>query len=144
MKNILIADDDQEDLELFEIALQDTCKEYRLHKALNGIELLELLEKIDNPHMVVLDINMPKMSGIECLRWIRQNKKTADLHVLILSTSDSEKDMQACMAAGANYYLIKPYSFSDLKKITAKICCDTLEEAIINETIPGSKHNAFI
>lgn len=121
-KNIIIADDDRDDIEMFESALSLTCKNYKLHKAMDGEELLLLLERIEDADLVVLDLNMPKLSGRDCLLWIRKNKKTADLPVLMFSTSNSGKDKLDCIESGANKYIVKPESFDALKNITVTIC----------------------
>ena len=123
IKNIVIADDDIDDLELFEHAMSLTCTNYRLHKAFDGEYLIELLKQLDAAiHLVILDLNMPKRSGKECLGWIRKNAKTANLPVIVLSTSAEAEDKDFCIANGANKYIVKPHSFTVLKNITAKIC----------------------
>lgn len=67
IKHVLIADDDADDILLFESALMEACPELTLSKAENGIRLLDLLKNTALPDAIILDLNMPVMGGKECL-----------------------------------------------------------------------------
>lgn len=121
--NILLADDDESDRLLFKEAFDELRAQTRVNTVNDGMELLKLLSQTDEenlPHILFLDINMPKKNGLECLLEIRADKKYKDVSIAIYSTSSSEKDMQETFLNGANVYIHKPNSFQKLKKILEK------------------------
>jgi CheY-like chemotaxis protein len=83
---------------------------------------MDYLNKNDNrlPHLLFLDLNMPRKSGLECLKEIRRDKKIKDISIAIYSTSNSEKDMEETFLNGANIYIHKPNDFNVLKQILEK------------------------
>lgn len=122
-KSIALAEDDSDDQLLFTEALKQVSKECTLHTVPNGMLLLDLLEERKNslPDVIVLDVNMPGMSGIECLKIIRKTSGLDHLPVIIMSTSTNPKTIDDAFASGANSYAVKPGKFDDLKKIVGKI-----------------------
>lgn len=121
-KHILIADDDGDDIELFRWAVKTLSTNIEVSFAGDGQKVIELLETDSLPDIIVLDLNMPRMSGYECLKKIRNNCKYNDVPIMILSTSSSQKDMDYCLANGANYYAVKPQSHDGLSKIVDDLC----------------------
>lgn len=87
------------------------------------MHMLDLLEerKKSLPDVIVLDVNMPGMSGIECLRIIRKTKGLDHLPVIIMSTSTNPKTIDEAFIHGADSYAVKPGKFDDLKRIVEKI-----------------------
>jgi CheY-like chemotaxis protein len=125
-KHIVIADDDHDDIEMFQMALQQTCPNHQLAIAQDGNTLLEILSEISRPYAIVLDLNMPGKSGKECLVEIRSKKEFEEVPIIILSTSNHDGDMQYCLAEGATKYVVKPSSFPALKKIALNLCNGSL------------------
>lgn len=121
-RNIILAEDDLDDIIIFKDALSQTCSNYNLQTVEDGEHLIKMLQNMEPPDLVIIDLNMPKISGLECLKWIRENKKLSSLPVLILSTSSSPADKFNCIKSGADRYIVKPNSFDTMKGITAKIC----------------------
>jgi DNA-binding response OmpR family regulator len=121
-KNIIIVDDDQDDLELFELALKETCPGYLLHTLSKAESFISFIIEIENPQLVILDLNMPVFNGKDCLRWIRNHNQLKKVPVIVLSTSANKKDIEECLGMGANQYIVKPYNYTDLKKIASDIC----------------------
>ena len=80
---------------------------------------MNYLEKDDvmKPHILFLDLNMPGLSGFDCLKLIRSNPKLKDISVAIYSTSNSENDIEETLSGGANIYIHKPNEFERLKQI---------------------------
>ncbi len=118
--SVLMADDDEDDSELFLEAVRQSP--YPIH--VNVVDCGDfLLKEIDikAPDVVIVDINMPKMDGIDCIKAIRQNIKTAHLPVIAFSTSDFPTKIQAVMNAGATEYIVKPTSFTELIKIVSQL-----------------------
>ncbi|HSU51941.1 MAG TPA: response regulator [Segetibacter sp.] len=122
--HILLAEDDEDDVELFQSALLDACPDVKLTVANNGVELLNVLPVLPKPNLIVLDVNMPKKSGKECLLEIRKMKKFDDVPVVILSTSSYKEDIDFCLSNGADNYLQKPPCVEDMKKIVEMLCAE--------------------
>lgn len=121
--HILLADDDADDRQFFSEAIHELKMEHTLTVFKDGRELMEYLESpdrdddMDTPHIVFLDLNMPYMTGFDCLKRIRENPKYNKLSVAIYSTSSSEKDIEETFIGGANIYIRKPNDFTTLKKV---------------------------
>ncbi|SIQ90344.1 response regulator [Maribacter ulvicola] len=115
---ILLVDDDEDDRQFFADALEGIELNTDLHQLENGKSCMEfLLKDTDNtPDLVFLDLNMPIMNGFECLEAIRRTPHLKDLLVAIYSTSSAERDIEETFEKGANIYIKKPSSFSELKK----------------------------
>ncbi len=121
--HVLLADDDADDRLFFKEAFEE-IKIKTLVKIVNdGIELMEYLTQPDAilPHVLFLDLNMPRKSGIECLNEIKQIDYLKDIAVAIYSTSASEADIEETFVKGANVYIRKPNDFNALKKILTEV-----------------------
>lgn len=129
---IVLADDDDDDRELFELALEELDGKLEFSHAPNGKELLKLLQEEQTPDVVFLDLNMPLTSGIECLKIIRQNDKLTSLPVIILSTSRAARDIDTCYNLKANYYIVKPFSYVDLSKIIKNIFSEDWRSKLVD------------
>jgi two-component system response regulator len=88
-----------------------------LHAAANGSPIMRATRPM--PRLVLLDIKMPYLSGLEVLRWIRANPSFAGLPVLMLSSSAADRDIEPAFQAGANGYLVKPHSLAGLDALVA-------------------------
>lgn len=120
---ILLADDDEADRLLFMEAFDELNIGTAVDTVNDGDELMTLMKNTDTenlPHILFLDINMPRKNGLECLKEIRANKKYKEVSVAIYSTSSSENDMQETFLHGANVYIHKPNDFQKLKKVLEK------------------------
>lgn len=117
--HILIADDDDDDVELFNEALAELKMDNKLTSFKDGNDLMDYLKnpEIKLPHILFLDLNMPCKTGHECLKEIRANPRFNDVSIAIYSTSSSEKDIENTFVEGANIYIKKPNDFSKVKKI---------------------------
>ncbi len=117
--NILLADDDADDRFFFKEALTGFPILTYFVAVHNGEQLMELLstETYELPHVLFLDLNMPRKNGFECLSEIRFNKKLEQLPVIIFSTSLEQEVVDLLYKNGAQYYIRKPAEFSQFKKI---------------------------
>lgn len=122
-KNIYLADDDEDDRELFQEALLEVCKESMLTFAKDGVELMDILYQppVPMPDVIFLDLNMPAKNGFECLEEIKKNDKLKALPVIIFSTTVQEESVNRVYKDGANFYICKPSNFSQLKRTLAKV-----------------------
>lgn len=122
MKNeiihVLLADDDKDDRTDFIEAFETLKIKTLVQTVKNGIELMKYLNDPSAaiPHLLFLDLNMPKKSGLECLIEIKRMERLKNLTVVIFSTSSSQKDIDATFINGANVYLKKPAHLTVLKK----------------------------
>ena len=89
----------------------------------DGVELMDYLNNPDTrlPNLVFLDLNMPRKSGMECLKEIRSNSKLKDLSIAIYSTSALQSDIEETFVKGANIYIKKPNDFEELKSILDRV-----------------------
>src|ERR1035438_3290534 len=117
--NILLADDDIDDCIFFEEALGELELSTHLTSVHDGEQLMKLLsnEAAKIPHVLFLDLNMPRKNGLECLAEIKQNKKLKDLPVIIFSTSFEQEVVNLLYKNGAYYFIRKPSEFPQFKKI---------------------------
>ena len=111
---ILIVEDDIDYQELFTDALRIINPGYVCKIAGNGEEALQILKQLSCYDIIVMDINMPKMDGIECLKILKKNPLYKHIPVVITSTSYSNVDINFCLSIGAEKYLTKPATFREL------------------------------
>ncbi len=117
--HILLADDDEDDRNFFIDAFEEIKITTNVNVVNDGEELMNYLNQPDIvlPHILFLDLNMPRKNGIECLSEIKQLDHLKDMAVAIYSTSSSENDIEETFVKGANVYIKKPNNFDDLIKI---------------------------
>ena len=114
---VLIIDDSEDDVLLTTAVLAKIGKGLRMESALGGEEGLSLLRSAEKlPALVLLDLKMPAIDGIEVLRRIRENEKTARLTVVIVTNSDLEADRKSAFNAGADDFLHKSYDLDKFRK----------------------------
>ncbi len=112
-KDILIAEDDQEDVNIFEIALKETDVVYDLRHAKDGDKLFILL-KDRIPYILFLDINMPCKDGVSCITEIRKNRDYDALPIIVYTADLYQKTIDDCYRNGANLYITKPFRIKKL------------------------------
>lgn len=117
--NVILADDDPDDRELFEEAITELNSEIYFYAKEDGIELMNHLNDDENqvPDVLFLDMNMPRKNGKKCLEEIRNNPKYKQLSVIIYSTSSNPRDIMEAYNMGANLYIHKPNSYTELLAI---------------------------
>lgn len=121
--NIFLADDDEDDRSIFHDAIKNLFPQANYTTAENGLEMLELLQKApaDLPDIVFLDINMPKLDGLDCLKRIKSSGTLNVLPVVMLSTSNDPATIKTAFNLGALYYAVKPATFDEIKALFQKI-----------------------
>ncbi len=120
--HILLADDDESDRFLFKEVFEELSLKTIIHTVNDGIQLMDYLGKKNAPlpHLLFLDLNMPRKNGLECLKEIRSNEKLKDISIAIFTTSASDRDLEETFYNGANVYIKKPNNFSALKQVLEK------------------------
>lgn len=121
--NVLLADDDEDDRLFFREAFQEIKIKTKVKTVNDGVELMNHLAKSGNdlPHILFLDLNMPRKNGMDCLLEIKRSDNLKNIPVAIYSTSASEEDIEDTFVKGANVYIKKPSDFSTLKKILEEV-----------------------
>ena len=121
--NITLADDDEDDRLFFTDAFDEIKITTRVKTFNDGVYLMDYLNSEDAtlPNVLFLDLNMPRKSGLECLKEIKQNPKFKDIAIAIYSTSASEEDIENTFVQGANIYIKKPSDFKTLKKVLSDV-----------------------
>ena len=121
--NILLADDDTDDCYFFKEALNESPLSTKYTAVHDGEQLMQLLtnDTYTLPHVLFLDLNMPRKNGFECLSEMKRNEKLKALPVIIYSTSYHNKIAEMLYQNGANYYISKPSEISQLKKAVQQI-----------------------
>jgi two-component system chemotaxis response regulator CheY len=116
-KTILIADDSPT-MRAMLVSTIESIGDYRIVEASSGFEALRLLprEKVD---LILTDINMPDINGLELISYLRNNANYLSIPVIIISTEGSQKDIDKGKLLGANEYLIKPIDHNKLQALIA-------------------------
>jgi CheY-like chemotaxis protein len=122
--SILLAEDDVEDQELIMEAFASTGENYRLKVFSDGKSALHYLESCESDHLpclIVLDYNMPEMTGSDVLKKISGQKKYISIPKVILSTAKSDMFVQECLRHGADAYKVKPSTFNELVDVVKEM-----------------------
>jgi CheY-like chemotaxis protein len=122
-KLILLVEDDP-DHELLTIrALKKSNIANEVHVARDGEEAIDLLfgENRVRPQVILLDLKLPKVDGLEVLRRIRESDSTRMLPVVVLTSSDEERDVVRSYQLGVNSYIRKPVNFTDFAEATRQL-----------------------
>lgn len=114
-KHLLLVEDNEHDVELARAALEESEVRCRVSVARDGQEALDLLRgEGHQPDLVLLDLNMPRVSGHEVLRALKGDAALRHVPVVVFTTSNEALDREACAAAGADDYMLKPGRFDQL------------------------------
>jgi CheY-like chemotaxis protein len=141
IRTILFAEDNPKDVELTLEALNDHNLANNVIVVRDGVETMEYLRregkysqrKIGNPAVLLLDIKMPRMDGIEVLRAIRNDNELKMLPVVMLTSSREEQDLIKSYELGVNAYVVKPVDFKEFIEAVKQV---GIFWAVINEVPP--------
>jgi DNA-binding response OmpR family regulator len=140
---ILMVEDDPKDVELSMTALEDYNLANEVVVARDGEEALDYLycrgkfqgRAGDNPAVILLDLKLPKVDGLEVLREIKSDAKLKMIPVVVLTSSKEEKDMVTSYKLGVNAYVVKPVDFHEFVNAIKEL---GVFWALINQPPPGS------
>lgn len=135
-KNIFLADDDSDDVAIFSQALSEISADCNLTIFNNGDELVKKIKGNPAPaDIIFLDLNMPKVNGLEALTFIRTVEAYRPVPVIIYSTSASSNHIALAREIGANYYFIKPSDYRNLREQIKKLLATDWQAYKIPEQI---------
>ncbi|HEY9888298.1 MAG TPA: response regulator [Candidatus Obscuribacterales bacterium] len=127
-QKMLLVDDDPNDIELVQLAIQDFNFIRTLDVLTDGEQVINYLlgsttqsPVIELPRFVLMDLKLPKLTGIEVLQAIRQHPTTQYLPVVIMTSSSEERDLIACYNLGVNSYVVKPLDFRQFQEIAQQV-----------------------
>jgi two-component system, response regulator len=125
--DIILIEDNPTDVELTLYALQKHKIANHVKVINDGAEAIGYLsmqwatKEEPRPLLILLDLNLPKVGGIEILRWIRSNESTKLLPVVVLTSSALDRDRMECYKLGVNSYIVKPVEFDNFARVIAEI-----------------------
>lgn len=118
MAHILVAEDERDIRELINFTLMYAG--YQVTQASNGAEALELAPKV-KPDLIMMDVRMPKMTGYEACRQMKQIEELRNIPVIFLSAKGQDEEVQTGIEAGAVAYILKPFSPEELTRQIGEI-----------------------
>jgi chemotaxis family two-component system response regulator Rcp1 len=127
VKTILLVEDSPGDVRLTQEAFRDTEGALQLHVAVDGVEAVSFLRRegvhgeAPRPDLILLDLNMPRMDGRQVLSMIKQDDELKTIPTVILTTSETEADIEAAYQFRANCYLSKPVEFDAFEDLVKSI-----------------------
>jgi CheY-like chemotaxis protein len=141
LKHILLVEDDPGDIEMTIDALSENNIANEVVIARDGVEALDYIycrgtfasRQDVNPIVILLDLKMPKMDGLQVLNQLKSDERLRSLPVVVLTSSDDASDLEQCYKLGVNAYVVKPVRFS---KFIEAIKGIGVFWAIINEPPP--------
>lgn len=121
-RSFLLVDDDPDDTFLFSEVLHDVDPSIGFHTAANGQEALDMLKNSTSlPDLIFLDLNMPRMGGVECLSMLKSDEALKNIPVIIYTTSSQSKDIEVTIQKGAVCFITKPSNMKELTEILSTI-----------------------
>ena len=127
---VLLVEDNPSDAELTMRALKKNNLANKIHHVKDGAEALDFLfaqgdysnRKVENtPKIILLDLKMPKINGIEVLRVLKADLRTKKIPVVVLTSSKEDPDIQECYKLGVNSYVVKPVNFDGFLKAVSDL-----------------------
>jgi CheY-like chemotaxis protein len=142
-KRILLVEDDPKDVELTLNALGEYNLANEVEIARDGVEALDYLYRREsfsdrpagNPVVILLDLKMPKLDGIQVLQQLKTDEQIRFIPVVILTSSRESRDLKECYKLGVNAYVVKPVRFHEFIEAVKQV---GVFWALINEPPPGS------
>jgi len=143
LRRILLVEDDPKDIELTIEALGEHNLANEIAVARDGAEALDYIYRrgtfasrpAGNPVVILLDLKMPKVDGIQVLNQLKSDEQTRSVPVVILTSSRETRDLDECYKLGVNAYVVKPVRFAEFIEAVKGI---GVFWALINEPPPGS------
>jgi two-component system chemotaxis response regulator CheY len=120
VQSILVVEDSATMRSLLTQALEDLGRPVKIDEAENGFEALRLLPR-GGYALIVTDINMPDINGLELVSFVKRNEAYARIPLIIVSTEGSERDRDKGLGLGADAYLIKPFDPDALRRVALEL-----------------------
>lgn len=121
---VLLVEDSPDDAELAIRALRKHNLANHLHHAEDGLAALDFLldeKRTGSPRVILLDLKLPKIDGIEVLRRLRAHERTRHIPVVVLTSSKEDRDLQRAYELGVNSYIVKPVDFAKFADVVGQL-----------------------
>jgi two-component system, response regulator len=127
---ILLIEDNPDDAMLAKMALEESRIVNHIVHLKDGAEAMDYIfregtyagiPEDNHPKVIMLDLKMPKVNGLEVLRRVKSNDHTKDIPVVVFTSSDEDPDVKECYHLGVNSYVVKPLDFEQFKKVVNNI-----------------------
>lgn len=143
--NILLVEDNDVDVLLFQRALRNAGTNSSVVRAKDGVEALEILNeqsadgRVQDPYVIFLDINMPRMNGHELLKELRASEHLASSRVVVVTTSDDPRDIELAYGNYASGYVVKPGGSAEMTEVIKSLqdYWDICEHPVRQSASPG-------
>ena len=128
--DILLVEDNPQDVHLTLRGFEEVKITNPVHVVRDGVEALDFIfaagaysyrRNARSPQIILLDLKLPKKSGVEVLRQIKANETTRDIPVVVLTVSTHARDIAECRRLGADLYIVKPVGFQNFSEVTARL-----------------------
>jgi two-component system response regulator len=128
--DILLAEDSPYDAELTLMALRSRNLVNKIHHVVDGVEALDFIfgegkyqgrEPGKGLKLILLDLKMPRINGLEVLEKIKNDERTKNIPVVVLTSSNENFDIDKCYAFGVNSYIVKPVEFDVFSKVVSEL-----------------------
>ena len=123
--NLIVVEDDEQDFQMFSRILKKYDFPFKITWLKDGAECLKFLERKENfdleypgKNIFFLDINLPKLNGLELIKKIRENPTIKESYVAMLSGSENKIDIEAAKKNGSDCYLVKPIGKKEISELT--------------------------
>lgn len=134
MEKLLIADDLRDIRKLIRLTL--SYGRFQMFEASDGLEALEIAMR-EQPQIIILDVMMPGLDGVEVCRRIRAHSATYNPYIIMLTAKTPQSDIDCGIEAGASFYMMKPFSPTRLIEILEGVRTGRLPEAVVESRING-------
>ena len=140
---LFLVEDNPADVDLTRLALEENRMSFHMEVASDGEEATQYLARLGQPgavppDLIILDLNVPKINGLDILKIIKSNEHTQLIPVIVLTTSSAHNDMIACYRNYANCYVTKPLDFEEFIEVIREIKAFWLTVANLpNKTYDG-------
>ena len=141
--DLLVVEDDERVLELMLEAFREARVANTINVVRDGVAALDFLfcrrayaerRSLPQPQVMLLDLKLPKLHGLEVLRRVKADERTRNIHVIVLTVSQRDEHIQEALKLGADAYIVKPVEFRNFSQITSRL---SLEWALM---LPGVEH----
>jgi len=128
--SVLVAEDEESDFLLLERALKRSDERLKIYRVRDGVEGMEYIKgegefadrvRFPLPQMLIVDLKMPRMTGMEFLAWLRSEPSRRVIPTLMMSSSEQAADVRQAYELGANTYFLKPSDFRSLVELCKQI-----------------------
>ncbi len=120
-RRFFLLDDDNDEGEIYSEIISESKMPIELHCFSKGPQMFDFLLKNTAPDIFILDVNLPGMSGIECIRRLKADKRYKNIPVVVCSSISNQGKLEESISAGALCYTVKPFDFSGYKTLLEEL-----------------------